>query len=119
MASTRNKNTAGNYCLEKRQNKDIEQWWQYRNGAGGYAYQTHQAGDGLLQGRVPWDVLSTNAVDTESFLRGIGANNLETPQPAVFTPQPLFYDKVDLFKKETIYMPSPIMLSKQARPFPF
>ena len=36
MASTRNKNTSGNYCLDQRQNTGIETWQLYKNGANGY-----------------------------------------------------------------------------------
>ena len=30
MASTRNKNTPGNYCLDNRQNVNIETWQLYK-----------------------------------------------------------------------------------------
>ena len=35
MASTRNKNTPGNYCLDQKQNVGIETWQLYKNGANG------------------------------------------------------------------------------------
>ena len=47
MASTRNKNTPGNYCLDQRQNVGIEDWQLYKNGANGTAYDTKLCGNGL------------------------------------------------------------------------
>ena len=47
MASTRNKNTPGNYCLDQRQNVGIESWQLYKNGANGYAYDTRLPGNGF------------------------------------------------------------------------
>jgi hypothetical protein len=44
MASTRNKNTPGNFCLDHRQNVQIEAWQLYKNGGNGYAYDTRLAG---------------------------------------------------------------------------
>ena len=68
MASTRNKNTPGNYCLEQRQNTGAEKWLLYENGANGYAYETNLAGYGFIQGQMPWTKLSHNPADIESFL---------------------------------------------------
>ncbi len=45
MASTRNKNTPGNFCLDHRQNVQIEAWQLYKNGGNGYAYDTRLAAE--------------------------------------------------------------------------
>lgn len=78
MASTRTRNTPGNY--------DLEQWsfgrnvdWctaEYR----GPPPQTNLPGDGLLAGNVSRTQLSVNSCDIESMLRGIGSTNLVSPQ---------------------------------------
>ena len=52
--------------------------------------------------RMPASLLSSNAVDVESALRGIGANNFITPRdpvtPQTITLQPVkFYDEVPLY----------------------
>ena len=47
MASTRNKNTPGNYCLDQKQYTDSSAWSLYANGANGEAYDTRLAGNGL------------------------------------------------------------------------
>ena len=48
MASTRNKNTPGNYCLEQREYKNSEQYTLYANSQYGAAYNTRLPGDGLM-----------------------------------------------------------------------
>ena len=79
MASTRNKNTPGNYCLDQRQNVGIEDWQLYKNGANGTAYDTRLCGNGLNPGQLPWNTLSHNPADIESFLFGINSTN-DLPQ---------------------------------------
>ena len=70
MASTRNRNTPGNYCLEERQYKHFEDYTLYPNSQYGSAYNTRLPGTGLLPAQMPWNKLSYNAADTESFLFG-------------------------------------------------
>lgn len=86
MASTRNKNTIENYRLEQSQytnafirNVDVQV---------GVHEHTTLAGIGLLQPAIPRQIISNNAVDTESYLRGIGATNLLKPYEPPFTTQP-------------------------------
>ena len=47
MASTRNKNTYGNYCLEQKQYSQNAQYTLYANSQYGEAYNTCLAGNGL------------------------------------------------------------------------
>ena len=79
MASTRNKNTPGNYCQDQRQNTQTESWQLYTNGPNGLAYDTRLAGTGLNPGQLPWSTLSHNPVDIETFLFGINSTNLVNP----------------------------------------
>ena len=79
MASTRNKNTQGNYCQDQRQNTQSEAWQLYQNGANGLAVDTRLAGVGLNPGQLPWSTLSYNPVDIETFLFGINSTNLVNP----------------------------------------
>jgi|UniRef100_A0A6C0LPJ5 hypothetical protein len=79
MASTRNKNTPGDYTAELR---SIEQHINYNTyHSYGVPQSTYLPGDGLLQGRVAPDQLSHNSSDIESFLWGIGSTNLVNPLP--------------------------------------
>lgn len=84
MASTRNKNTIGNYQSEQ---------WSINKQADYSAYeryatpnQSYHPGDGLLGARTSINELSYNPRDIESYLFGIGSTNLVNPQPEV-TPQ--------------------------------
>jgi hypothetical protein len=117
MASTRNKNTPGNYRLDQRQNTQTESWRLYVNSAHGYAYDTKLAGTGFNPGQLPWDTLSSNAPDIESFLFGINSTNLVNPTPCL-TPELKYLESANLFNKGPVIMPVPQAISKNQRPFP-
>jgi hypothetical protein len=118
MASTRNKNTPGNYCLEQRQFKESEQYTLYPNSQYGAAYTTNLPGNGLNPAQIPGDQLSKNAADIESFLFGINSTNLVNPAP-IFTPQLKTIDSVNVYKKDTfVFIPEPLVIEKNQRPFP-
>jgi hypothetical protein len=113
MASTRNKNTPGNYCLEQRQNTNSEKWLSYGNGVNG----SDLAGYGFIQGPMPWNKLSHNPADIESFLFGINSTNLVNPAGPL-TPELKCLQSKDLFKRSDIIMPVPLVVPKDQRPFP-
>jgi hypothetical protein len=117
MASTRNKNTPGNYCLDQRQNMGIETWQLYKNGANGCAYDTRLAGNGLNPGQLPWHTLSHNPADIESFLFGINSTNLVKPSGKL-TPDLKYLNTANVFKTQPIIMPVPQAIPKHQRPFP-
>jgi hypothetical protein len=117
MASTRNKNTPGNFCLDHRQNVQIESWQLYKNGAGGYAYETNLAGRGFNQGHMPWNTLSHNPADIESFLFGINSTNLVNPAPPL-RPELKCLQSANLYGKTDTLMPVPLVVPKNQRPFP-
>ena len=71
MASTRNKNTPGNYCLEQKQYTHSRTYTLYPNSQYGAAYDTKLPGNGLNPGQIPGNKMSYNAPDIESFLFGI------------------------------------------------
>jgi len=115
MSSTRSRNTPGNYCLESRQFKEFENYTLYKYSAGGYAYDTKIAGDGVLQGPMPWDKLSYNAPDVESFLFGIGTSNLVNPMKS-FRPELAQNSSQNFFQKSQVYIPDPLVVEKNQRP---
>jgi hypothetical protein len=117
MASTRNKNTRGNYCLDQRQNVNIESWQLYDNGAAGVAYDTKLAGTGLNPGQISWTKLSHNPADIESFLFGINSTNLVNPAPPL-TPELKCLQSANIFNLKPVIMPIPQAISKEQRPFP-
>jgi len=117
MASTRNKNTPGNYYLDQKQNVCIESWQLYKNGANGYAYNTKLPGNGLNPGQLPWYTLSHNPEDIESFLWGINSTNLVNPAPPL-TPELKCLKIANIFKSKSVIMPIPQAIPKYQRPFP-
>jgi hypothetical protein len=117
MASTRNRNTPGNYYLEQREYKNSETYTLYANSQYGAAYNTRMPGNGLLPGQMPWNKLSYNAADTESFLFGINSTNLVNPAPC-FVPEINKLGSVDIYNKAVTFIPEPLVIEKNQRPFP-
>lgn len=117
MASTRNINTPGNYCLEQKQYSNMQHYALYPHSQYGSAYQTNLPGNGLNPAQIPGNQLSNNATDTESFLFGINSTNLVMPTP-VFTPEPKNIESLNLYKKEPIFIPEPLIIEKNQRPYP-
>jgi hypothetical protein len=116
MASTRNKNTAGDYSLEQKEYTQSESYKLYANSQYGAAYNTRLPGQGLLPGQIPWNQLSYNAADTESFLRGINSTNLVNPA-ATFIPEITQLQSANVYEKSpVIFMPEPLVIEKSQRP---
>ena len=119
MAATRNKNYIGNYCLEQKQFSDSAQYTLYPNSQYGAAVDTMMPGDGVNPGQIPWNQLSNNAVQIESFLFGINATNLVHPQPHYIVPELKSLGTVNFFEKsQTTLVPQPLVIEKNQRPFP-
>jgi hypothetical protein len=117
MASTRNRNTPGNYCLEQKEFKHSENYTLYQNSQYGAAYNTRLPGNGLLPAQIPWNKLSYNAADTESFLFGINSTNLVNPAPC-FLPEITKLTSANVYDKSAIFIPEPLVIEKNQRPFP-
>lgn len=117
MASTRNKNTPGNYCLQQLEYAQSRDHIIYKNGSAGEACNTKLPGNGLLPAQIPWNQLSHNYADIESFLFGINSTNLVNPQPCL-TPELKNLHSANVFDKSTVYIPEPLVVEKNQRPFP-
>jgi hypothetical protein len=115
MASTRNKNTPGNYCLDQRQFKEMHKWSLYENSSHGQAFDTKLAGTGLNPCQMPWTTLSHNPADIESFLFGINATNLVNPAGPLM-PELKYLSSADIFKTGPTLMPLPLVVPKFQRP---
>ena len=115
MASTRNKNTPGNYALEKNQYIRRHQEVMYTNAAQGQAYTQNFAGNGLLMGRMAGRDLASNDTEIESALFGIGSTNLENPLPKV---EPMIHNHKSLNVMDRIQMilPTPHVPETEHRP---
>uniref|UniRef100_A0A6C0DRM9 Uncharacterized protein n=1 Tax=viral metagenome TaxID=1070528 RepID=A0A6C0DRM9_9ZZZZ len=113
MASTRSKNTMGDYKMEQQMNISTADYNRYKSY--GVPNYTFFSGDGLLAGRVASENLSRNACDIESYLRGIGSSNLVNPQPDVVA---------DVYKLKSLavidriplIVPEPLVVAKDQRP---
>ncbi len=117
MASTRNKNTLGNYGLQQREYRESAQYTGYKYSAYGQAYDSKLPGNGLNPGQMPWNVLSNNSADIESFLFGINSTNLVSPQPTL-VPELNYLGQANIFKTAPVYMPTPLVVQNNQRPFP-
>ena len=117
MASTRNKNTPGNYNLEQFEFQNSSQYSLYKNSQYGEAYNTQLAGNGLNPAQIPWNKLSYNAPDVESFLFGINSTNLVKPAP-IFVPELAKINSVNIYEKSPIFIPEPLVIEKNPRPLP-
>jgi hypothetical protein len=115
MASTRNRNTPSNYNLEQQKYANSQVYSLYPNSQYGEAFSTTLPGNGLLPGQVPWNKLSSNAPDVESFLFGINSTNLVNPAPC-FTPRLSYLNTTNIYNKEAILIPEPLVIEKKQRP---
>lgn len=114
MASTRNRNTQGDYKLEQRTNVGIAAYSAYATF--GQPVQTHFPGNGLLTGRMASENLSANSCDIESQLFGIGSTNLVSQQtPADAEIKSL--QSLNVIDKLQVFIPEPLVVEKNQRPY--
>jgi hypothetical protein len=112
MASTRSKNTPGNYRAEQR---SITQYANYSpNSVYGQPVQTNFCGDGLIGQKVGPMALSANYCDIESSLRGIGSTNLVNPQTPV-VPEINELKSLSIIDRVPVFLPSPLILESNQR----
>lgn len=113
MASTRNKNTPGNYALEQRQLAQQREYWT----AHGANPSLRLPGDGLLPARMPSHHLSDNAVNIESFLFGIGSTNLVEPQTTPFHAELKALPSAHCYERNRrVWIPRPLQIDPNQRP---
>lgn len=117
MASTRNINTPGDYCLQQRQFKLSEQYNEYTNSQYGEAYNTAIPSLGITPSHMPRNTLSSNPIEIESCLFGINSTNLVKHQPEV-KPQLKTVPMKSYFNKTPLIMPKDLVVYKNQRPFP-
>lgn len=117
MASTRNINTPGDYCLQQRQFKLSEQYNEYANSQYGSAYSPAIPCLGITPSHMPRNTLSSNPIEIESCLFGINSTNLVNHQPEV-KPQLKTVPMKSYFNKTPLIMPKDLVVYKNQRPFP-
>lgn len=117
MASTRSKNTRGDYNLQQRSYNDARNYVGYENSQSGKAYMNAMPCLGITPSHMPREAFSNNSVDIESALLGINSTNLVTPQAPV-VPNLKQIGEVKFFDRLPNYIPEPLVVEKNQRPFP-
>ena len=114
MASSRNKNSIGNYKHEMIQLEKARTHTYYTGSA--INNTTCYPGEGLLGCRNPNLVLLNNYADIETELFGIGSTNLVQPRnPHAFVFQQ--FKILDIQERNKAILPEPLFVSKSNRPF--
>lgn len=97
MASTRNRNTPGDYALEQRAYAQAADRMSFEHSQYyAYAQTTYLPGRGLVGARLPHRLMSANYSDVESSLFGIGASNMESGPAAQVVPEPNRFQHLDI-----------------------
>lgn len=117
MASTRNKNTPNDYCLQQRSYNDSLKYNEYKYSQSGRAFENAIPCVGIMPSHMPREAFSNNSVEIESALFGINSTNLVTPQAPV-QPELKQLPEKSFFDRMTMYMPEPMVVEKFQRPFP-
>lgn len=117
MASTRNNNTPSDYCLQQRSYKNARTYTDYEYSQVGRAYNNAMPCMGITPSHMPREAFSTNSVEIESALFGINSTNLVNPEKPV-TPQLKTLPEVSYFERLPTYIPEPLVVEKDQRPFP-
>jgi hypothetical protein len=114
MASTRNRNSQGDYRLEM--NAYDKFCMNKTDEAFATPQETMFSGNGLLPGNVNGSKLSRNYCDIESQLFGIGATNLVEPLPE-FTPEINQLRSLNVAERIPTIVPEPFTHDTRQRPF--
>lgn len=117
MASTRNRNTAGDYRVEQTNFRNNLQYLSQP--FYGKTETPYLPGNGLLVGRQFHGELAANGTDIESTLYGIGSTNLTG---ASFNAQPEIKTLASLniaqWKPTQTLIPEPLSIQGGQRPYP-
>lgn len=113
MASTRNKNTRGNYALELNRSIHTQDYLLTKDY--GEAKQTNQPGNGLGVAQLPRHEMSSNPIEIESFLRGIGSTDLTKPVQTLDA-QLKCMPQLDLFRYPSVIVPEKFQAQTDQRP---
>tara|TARA_Y100000816_G_C26103156_1_gene585245 strand:+ start:2674 stop:3036 length:363 start_codon:yes stop_codon:yes gene_type:complete len=116
MTSTRNKNSKNDYLIEQKSYKDGTQYNLYEYSQHGKPETTMLPDFGLNSARMSRFELSSNSVNIESQLFGIGSTNLVEPKSVI--PESnihIPHASIHTFDDFTI-MPEPLVIEKDQRP---
>jgi hypothetical protein len=117
MASTRNNNTKGDYCLQQNSYKHSLDYNEYKYSQAGRAYENAIPCVGIMPSHMPREAFSNNSVEIESSLFGINSTNLVNPQTPI-KPSLKQLPEKSFFERLPMYMPEPMVIEYKQRPFP-
>jgi hypothetical protein len=117
MASTRNRNTRGDYDLEQNSFKTARTYTGYLYAAQGAAYQPSLPTIGLNPSKMPRQTFSKNPIEIESMLFGINSTNLVNPRKPI-KPELKRIPTSVFFERLPVHMPKPLVVENNQRPYP-
>tara|TARA_Y100000389_G_C17471266_1_gene531332 strand:+ start:19194 stop:19553 length:360 start_codon:yes stop_codon:yes gene_type:complete len=117
MASTRNNNTLGNYCLQSTAITNQRQHSEFINSPAGAAHNPGIPLIGSLPSTMPASLFSKNPIEIESSLFGIGSTNLVCPSLPV-TPYLTPLPTKQFFKMPKVISEPKCLDYGPQRPFP-
>jgi len=118
MASTRNKNTQGNYFLEQRSLCHSREYDLYKNAPNGHAYDPALPCIGFNPSVMGRDNFSYNSIDIETALFGINSTNLVEKQAPVVPELKKLREIAYFDRTPRLIMPKPLVIENNQRPFP-
>lgn len=113
MASTRRINNPADYEIEQHSNNNKINYLTTQEY--GVPNRTFLPGNGLLQGRVASENISSNGTDIESSLFGIGSTNLVQPRPDV-VPNIFPLNSLNICDRKKNILPKPLIIEPNQRP---
>jgi hypothetical protein len=121
MASTRNKNSEGDYQLEQRayQQRFERMSFEHSPYVGHVHGTSYMPGRGLVGGKIAPRIICNNFSDVESELFGIGVTNLTNPMRLPVTPEnPQTFQYLDVATIRYPFDIMPIAFAPQANQRP-
>ena len=115
MACTRDNNSWGNYYLEAKGKRKIRDSILFENAPNGHASVCAFPMYGNPS-KLPADNLAKNYVDIETYLLGIGSNDLVQKRQEV-RPEFIKQPTIQFFDQETCIIPAPFNINNNQRPF--
>ena len=114
MASTRNKNSIGDYKLETTSYTNHAHYMVTNDLLN---TQNYLPGNGIIGQKCTGDQLSKNPTDIESFLFGINSTNLEGSSFQC-NPELKELKTLSIQERTPIILPQPLVIESNQRPFP-
>jgi hypothetical protein len=115
MASTRSRNTPGNYAIEQRTFVEQHNYTSYEKSSFyGTVPNTYLPGQGLIGMKAHGQNLASNSADIESQLFGIGSTNLVQAQTPI-APDVYQLKSLNIATKLPVVVPAPFEADKTQR----